>query len=296
MSKKQCEAEGPDWSCDKKHYCKGLCDAHRTQQRRGKELRPLRQPRRCEAGDGLGWSCDNKHEAKGLCNAHWRQHQRGQQLKPLRQVGRVRCEAGDGLGWSCIKPHKGNGLCGSHAGQRERGKPFAPIYVVTDATARSVMHAAGFSPSVPYPGNDKPWPGVCLKCGERGAPWYSSVQQGNGACKSCARSGIDYNKPAIFYTVVGGGWLKCGIANTHRTDGRLREHRKQGLTDVLHVLEFESGHDALALEDLWLQQLAKIPALARPTKTDLPDGYTEACRDVPTVRRWIDQHLVALAA
>ena len=239
--------------------------------------------------------CVKKHYAKGLCDGHYQQQRRGEQLRPLQQKGRVRCEAGDGLEWSCIRPHYANDLCKGHWEQSKKGKPFAPLLnAVTEATARGVMHAAGFSPSVPYPGANKPWPGVCLKCRQPGKPQYNSVQQGRGACKSCAEHGFNPAKPAVFYTVAGRGWLKAGISNV--PDIRLREHARQGLDQVLHVLEFESGHDALALEDIWLEQLAKVPALARPTKDDIEDGWTEACRDVPMVRRWIDQHLVTLAA
>ena len=241
--------------------------------------------------------CDRKHKAKGLCPGHWQQQRRGEELRPLQQRGRVRCEAGDGLGWSCIKPHYGNGLCNGHWKQCSRGLPLMPIAMpVTDATARSVMHTAGFSPSVPYPGNRKPWPGVCLKCGERGAPWYTSVRRGQGACQSCADWGIDYNKPAILYTVAGQPWIKCGIANTHRTKARLREHYNQGLVDVLHVIHLERGHDAKALEKLWKDHIDEtIPKSDRPTKADLPDGYSEACRDHPDIRRWIESTLVPLA-
>ena len=299
--------------------------------------------------------CDRPLLAKGLCTGHYQQQRHRQELKPLQQrvTGRVRCEAGDGLGWSCIRPHRKNSLCNSHYWQSTTGKPFAPIYVVTDATARSVMHAAGFQPDGPYPGTGKPWPGtclqcgqrgapcykhvqqgygacaycsgkkvdpnvavgkmlaagfqpdgpfpgslkswpgVCLKCGKRGAPRYGNVEQGQGACQSCAEHGFNPAKPAVFYTVAGGGWLKCGISNV--PDIRLRKHARQGLDQVLHVLHFEHGHDALALEDLWLDRIATIPTLARPTKAELPDGFTEACRDVPMVRRWIEQHLVSLA-
>ena len=238
--------------------------------------------------------CDRKRHGKGLCHAHHAQQRRGQELRPLRQRGRVRCEAGDGQGWSCIKPHRKNGLCQGHHRQRETSKPFTPITMpVTEATARGAMHAADFIPSVPYPGSLEPWPGTCLKCGKPGSPRYQSVQQGNGACQSCAERGFNSAKPAVFYTVAGGGWLKCGISNV--PDIRLRKHARQGLDQVLHVLHFERGHDALALEDLWLERIATIPTFARPTKAELPDGYTEACRDVPMVRRWIEQHLVSLA-
>ena len=267
------------------------------------------------------------------------------------------CSAGDGLAWSCIRRHDANGLCQRHDRQRKAGKPFTPIKAVTEATARGVMHAAGFSPSVPYTGSDKPWPGVCLKCGQPGKPRYASVQQGRGACEycsgnkidsaiavgtmlaadfqpdgpfpgakepwpgtclkcgqhsetarynsvkqgqgacqSCADWGIDYNKPAILYTVAGQPWIKCGIANTHRTKARLREHYNQGLVDVLHVIHLERGHDAKALEKLWKDHIDEtIPKSDRPTKADLPDGYSEACRDHPDIRRWIESTLVPLA-
>ena len=53
--------------------------------------------------------------------------------------------------------------------------------------ARSVMiKHGGVTPLVPYPGNSKPWPGVCNTCGAEVRPIYSSVAMGHRGCKYCA--------------------------------------------------------------------------------------------------------------
>ena len=177
---------------------------------------------------------------------------------------------------------QGRGACAYCAGNK-----------VDSAVLVGKMLAAGFQPSAPFQGSHTPWAGVCLKCGEPGSPQYHSIQQGKGACTSCAANGFNPAKPGAFYVVTGRGWLKGGITNS--TSRRLNEHAKQGLTDVLHVLEFESGHDAKALEDLWKDFKAALPTHMHATKDDVAKGYTETVVLHPSVLTWIDQNIVALA-
>ena len=63
---------------------------------------------------------------------------------------------------------------------------------------------------------------------------------------------------------------------------------------MLHLAHFDDGADAQALESLWLEQLERIPAERRPSKDDIPDGYTEAAPDIHMVRRWIESNLLPL--
>ena len=66
--------------------------------------------------------------------------------------------------------------------------------IVTDEEARAnVAEWTGntFVPSVPYPGKDKPWPGVCMKCGFNVKPHYNNLQKGWGHCGYCAGNRID---------------------------------------------------------------------------------------------------------
>ena len=139
-----------------------------------------------------------------------------------------------------------------------------------------------------------PWAGVCLKCGQPGSPRYNSIQKGKGACTSCATHGFNPAKPAIVYVVASSKWVKVGITNP--ASRRLNEHAGQGLTDVLHILEFESGHDAAALERLWMEFKAALPTHMHATKDDVANGYTETVALHPSVLTWIDQNLLALAS
>jgi len=53
------------------------------------------------------------------------------------------------------------------------------------------MIALDFVPSVPYRGRHHPWPGVCLRCGNPGAPRLSGVQGGQGPCNYCGGNRLD---------------------------------------------------------------------------------------------------------
>ena len=138
------------------------------------------------------------------------------------------------------------------------------------------------------------WMGYRCPSGHEGEMLLSGYANGRG-CPSCAVTGYKPDKPGTFYVVAGNGWLKCGISNTHSLNKRLTDHRKQGLTEVLHLGHFDDGADAQALESLWLEQLERIPAERRPSKDDIPDGYTEAAPDIHMIRRWIDALIDAVA-
>ena len=77
-----CEFEG----CGRKHYIKGLCQAHWAQRyRRGQPLTPLKVYRPGAACSFEG--CGRPHEAHGLCNAHLKQRAAGKRLHPVRPRG-----------------------------------------------------------------------------------------------------------------------------------------------------------------------------------------------------------------
>ena len=58
---------------------------------------------------------------------------------------------------------------------------------VNPLEAEQLMIAAGVIPQEPYPGKDKKWNCLCLKCGQIVQSHYSNVRDGGGGCRSCAR-------------------------------------------------------------------------------------------------------------
>ena len=164
---------------------------------------------------------------------------------------------------------------------------------VDSAVAEGKMLAADFQPSVPYPGSNSPWPGVCLKCGQPGSPRYSNVQRGQGACASCSNNGFKPGKPGTFYIVASADWLKAGITNDSPT--RLTTHHRQGLAAVLHLVEFEDGQAALDLEKTWKEWVTSLPSHFRATRADIKDGHTETVRNLPHVHSWIAENLGLVA-
>jgi hypothetical protein len=77
-----------------------------------------------------------------------------------------------------------------------------------DAVAVGMMLARDFLPSVPYPGSKKPWPGVCLKCGQPGSPNLKEVRHaGYSPCAYCRRVGSKKLDSAI----VIGKFLAVGL-------------------------------------------------------------------------------------
>ncbi len=138
------------------------------------------------------------------------------------------------------------------------------------------MMAADFLPYGPFPGSRTPWAGECLKCGARGAPRFNAVDFGQGACRECSSSGFHPEQPGYFYVVTDGSVIKGGISNTAARVNRVRTHARQGLTDVLFVIYFSRGHDAEALEQLWIEHLGTLEDHLRVDQDVLEDGYTEA--------------------
>ena len=77
-----------------------------------------------------------------------------------------------------------------------------------DAVAVGMMLARDFLPSVPYPGSKKPWPGVCLKCGQPGSPNLKAVRYRRYApCTYCIRVG----HKRLDTAVVIGKFLAVGL-------------------------------------------------------------------------------------
>jgi hypothetical protein len=103
-------------------------------------------------------------------------------------------------------------------------------------------------------------------------------------CAECADWGFNPESPTIFYVVGNERWLKCGVANFTNAAYRLRQHEAQGLATIAHS-EHPTGRDALTVENDWKSFVRTVPTDHRPFQDDIPDGYTEAVRNLPQYLR-----------
>ncbi len=67
-----------------------------------------------------------------------------------------------------------------------RGCKYCSAKYVDPSNAEKLMIAAGVIPQVPYPGKDKKWKCLCLKCNKIVDSHYSTVRDGGGGCQQCA--------------------------------------------------------------------------------------------------------------
>lgn len=120
--------------CDREQHCKGLCEGHYWQQRRGKELSPLIIRNKAVPNRGCSFEgCERKHMAKGYCNTHYLQIRNGRDLTPIdpRPRRSPKVEAGSVEACSfegCDRPRKGRAfLCAAHRYQKESGMELRPV-------------------------------------------------------------------------------------------------------------------------------------------------------------------------
>jgi len=146
---------------------------------------------------------------------------------------------------------------------------------------------------VKFPGTARRWKGTCLDCGST-VYVYLSQRDKPFHCDTCTPGkGYKRNKAGHFYLVAGGGWLKGGITNFPKR--RLAAHKRQGLTEVLHIWKYEDGNIPFDLERLWKEHLATLPDTDRPEKHDLKDGWTESIRRTVELEQWIEEVFKPLA-
>lgn len=129
-----------------------------------------------------------------------------------------------------------------------------------------------------------------------GHRWSATVASRTGplspGCPCCARSGYDPTRPGVLYCVSGGDVYKVGISGAHAITMRLHDHARQGLTTVVLLRTFLDGHDARKRERQWCEYVRGLPAELRVSRTELPDGFTEAVR----WHRQLDAMLARLTA
>ena len=173
--------------------------------------------------------------------------------------------------WNSIQSGKGCPNCSR----------TAPL---SEAQARKEYRRAGLEPIGPFPGGKGGWESRCVRCGSVVSPHYNSVMRGGG-CRGCATYGYNSRKPAVLYVLHKSDppMFKVGVTNDE--DTRLHYFERYGW-EALCVVEFDTGSDALKVENLVLGEVrgkwGLAPAL---TKQELPNGWSETFSAADVSRR-----------
>lgn len=135
-------------------------------------------------------------------------------------------------------------------------------------------------PDEPYPGNSRPWPGKCSKCGLPVASTVGNALQGRGGCRVChsldSDSAFDFFGRGILYLIASEKFraYKLGIAGIETT--RLAAHRAAGWDQVLFTYEAK-GFEVNYVEQFVLSWLREELGVKEAVSNDvLPEkGGTE---------------------
>ncbi len=142
------------------------------------------------------------------------------------------------------------------------------------------MRAVELEPQVPYPGANKPWKCICMNCGNKVGPHYTSIQQGRRGCRFCAELGIDYTAAGYLYVITSPelGAHKIGIANFAEVsyEDRVERHMKHGWLPYKTTI-FDLTETAFRVEQAvlrWMRRTRQLPPAL--TRSDMPQGgWTE---------------------
>ena len=295
--------------CTRQHYSLGLCGAHYRQQQKGKDLAPLKGTVTYPCiVDG----CDRENKMPGfMCKPHKRQQRRGEEIRPLRkdhgrmpeEEARARVEELTGGRFKPLDPYT-NALtpwrgwcldCDRGTSPRfndiQQGQGFCTHFGADVAIKR--MRDAQVEPLEPFPGSDKKWKCHCQLCDQVIYPRHNNVKKGQEPCTCRSNYGIDYLAPGYFYIVTSDVYVKCGIANEHRIDGRLREHDEDfGPIKVEAKVPFQTTADARLLELEWIEFVKSSP-LRVGTKLEYVHFHDEAVTFALTLVRGHESRDVA---
>ena len=158
---------------------------------------------------------------------------------------------------------------------------------VDESDANALMQLAGFQPLEPYKASGEKWRCRCMTCGLESTPTYANVRMGS-RCVNCTDYGFHADEPAGFYAVRNELILKCGISNN--PEQRLKDHRRQGLDQLIGCINFEIGSNAVILERAWMSYIQeRSTERGRAVKkSELKDGHTEALKVDPAALRFVE--------
>lgn len=144
--------------------------------------------------------------------------------------------------------------------------------------AELLMKEANLKPLVKYPGALVPWSCQCLRCKRKVSPLYNGIQQGKGGCIYCAKTGIQYDKPAFIYLLKHQIYqsIKIGISGSSAINSRLEAHKKYGW-EVYKTKDLTTGIEAERIETEVLNWLRAglILGIHLPKEFMPQGGWTE---------------------
>ena len=179
----------------------------------------------------------------------------------------------------------------SSTSNRNSGCVYCVGNKVDSKDAIKFMKQNNVIPLVPFPGARIAWKSKCKTCENIISPQYSSIKNGQGACRFCAEWGIDYSAPGFIYLMTNKelNSHKIGIGNTDRQKGnRVKEHQKHGW-HLIEQMSFSKADEAFVIEQKiigWWRDALKLST--KLTEFEMPQGgYTEtvdaSAIDLPTI-------------
>jgi hypothetical protein len=126
--------------------------------------------------------------------------------------------------------------------------------------ARKIMIDAGYKPNTPYKSSIAKWECIHIPCGKTVYPNFGAIQGGRGACRTCAKSGFQYNKQSYLYLITHKdfGAHKVGIGNVvkYKYNDRINRHKEEGW-EVFQVWNFDDGYKVMGIETEIFRTLRK---------------------------------------
>lgn len=188
--------------------------------------------------------------------------------------------------WEIVRK-SGRGCSGCKGGNISKAKRFKEDKVIPLMTIKKLK------PLEPYPGTGRPWKCKCLQCGKEVFPKHENLVQGQGGCKYCAESGLDYLAPACVYLIFHENWgaNKIGVAGLHTK--RLAKHKSKGWK-IYQLLTVSNGEVAFKIEQRvlkWIRQTKEFPPYLSKV-----DGWSETfdADGIPLDEVWDKVQKIAL--
>jgi len=194
----------------------------------------------------------------------------------------LKCENYAGPYLTHIRSGKGGCV---HCGHKADGKTRSLTKDIVDATLNNV----GLIRIGDYSSVSTAVLCVCIKCNKCVPVKIADIRAKGSGCPACGMRGFNSYAPGYFYVVANHQWIKAGITNYPKQ--RLRRHFKQGLSQVIHNVYFESGHKARILENQWMDYVRSFPKEYRASAQNIKDGHTETIRNSNNVQQWIKKNL-----